>query len=255
MNAELEIKRALRQIGVNGGDTIMVHTSMKAVFGLADFKSGDEAAALLLKCFMDVLGPQGTLVVPAFNYDFGEGGVYIHESSPSQVGLFTNYVLRHPDSLRSFHPILSCSVLGPMTALSNVSRSSYGKGSIFEKLLTVDAGLVFFNTTCDSMTFIHYVEQLIGVSYREVVEISGKVSRGGEARDYSINFYARRPGVKVQMSRLHDTLLRNGSMRMADLGGHYPVFHVKCRAVMETVKERLKNNPWFLIEELYEDIE
>jgi len=107
----MEIKKsvitALNQIGVEAGDTVLVHSDSTLAMRLSKSASWLEANRFMQECFEETLGVQGTLIVPTFNYNFCKGKPYVHESTPSQVGLFSEQVRKDPRALRSFHPIFS----------------------------------------------------------------------------------------------------------------------------------------------------
>lgn len=91
------------------------------------------------------MGSNGTLIIPTFNFDFCQGKKYVHEETPSQVGIFSNYMLGAQGDLRSFHPIYSAVAIGreSKSLVTSLSNSSFGHGSLFHWLHTRGAKLVF----------------------------------------------------------------------------------------------------------------
>ena len=85
-------------------------------------------------------------------------------------------------SIRSFHPIYSFAGIGPesKSLFRNISKSSFGKGSVFERLHRINAKILFFNLNFALCTYVHYVEQKKGVSYRYLKEFSGLVEKNGK---------------------------------------------------------------------------
>ena len=53
-----------------------------------------------------------TIVTPSFNYDFCKTGMFNVETTPSQVGYFSNFLLSKKSSFRSCHPIFSFVAIG-----------------------------------------------------------------------------------------------------------------------------------------------
>jgi len=159
-----------------------------------------------------VLGPTGTLIVPTFNYDFCRGVPYDDRHTPSQVGVFTEYVRTHADAVRTFHPIYSCAVIGPAAAqlCESPSRSAFGKGSLFDRLRTLRCKLVFFNVGFDACTYVHYIEQQANVDYRFLKYFTGTISRSGETWLDTFDFFVRRDDADVtsEFGRLADRMVQ-----------------------------------------------
>ena len=245
------IEEALRQVGLNGEDVVLVHSDATPAMVLADFEWWDDALSLLKQCFLNVLGAKGTLVVPTFNYDFCRGKPYSHEKSLSQVGLFANEVLLDKRSVRSFHPIFSFAAIGPLAReiCDNVPPTSFGTGSVFHRLHQMNAKLVFFNVSFEFCTFIHYVEQRIGIDYRYMKHFKGKVSRHGMTAEGTFDYYVRYldRDVDTHLTPLGNDLLSIGKMGKTFLAEAYPISQVRCDDVYRLAIEKVKTNPYYLL--------
>src|SRR5438876_5237741 len=57
-----EIARDLRALGLRAGDSVLVHSALSRI----GFVQG--GAPAVVDAFLDVLGPEGTLAVPAFPF-------------------------------------------------------------------------------------------------------------------------------------------------------------------------------------------
>ncbi len=247
---EAILSAALIDAGVTTGDTVLVHSDSTLSMELSGAASWGDALAFQLGCFVDVLGPCGTLIVPTFNYDFCEGKPYDQESSPSQVGLFSNFVLNHPGSVRSSHPIFSFAGIGRRAneICDGVSRSSFGADSVFDRLHKLDAGMVFFNLLFDFCTFVHYVEQAHGVDYRYMKEFSGEVARDGRTANETVDFFVRCLDRDVHpfFARLGERLDANGLLRTVTPGNGV-IQHVRCGDVYQQAWEMLDGDPYSLL--------
>lgn len=142
------IKEALDEAGIKSGDVICVQSDVSPIMALSGLEWWVDVLALLKHCFVEVLGTEGTLLVPTFNWDFCKGKTYIHEKTPAQVGLFSNYILFDKSSIRSFHPVYSFVAIGPQAPalFEGISKSSYGENSVFHRLHQMNAKMVFFLT-------------------------------------------------------------------------------------------------------------
>ena len=70
-------------------------------------------AEAVVDAFLDVLGPEGTLVVPTYTPSHrGLGSVFDPANDPSEVGRITEVVRNRPEAFRSPHLWQSMSALG-----------------------------------------------------------------------------------------------------------------------------------------------
>lgn len=245
------LTNALKDLGIGAGDTVLVHSDSTLSMELSGAEKWRDALSFQLECFMNVLGPEGTLVIPTFNYDFCEGKPYNHDRSPSQVGLFSNFILSHPDSVRSFHPIFSFAAIGRRAPeiCHGVPASSFGKDSMLDRLHKLDAGMVFFNVSFEFCTFIHLVEQARRVDYRYLKDFSGEVTRDGQTSHETFDFFVRYldRDIVTYLGRLEERLDTSGLLPTVSPGSGV-IKHVKCRDVYRQADAMLDEQPYSLLE-------
>ena len=244
------IEESLIKVGVEQGDIVLVHSDSTVVREITGLKWA-EALNLLKDCFLNVLGESGTLIVPTFNWDFCNGKPYVHEKTRSQVGMFTNNVLFDDRSLRSFHPIYSFAAIGPQKEeiFSNISKSSFGKNSVFHKLHKLNAKIILFNFDLGT-TFVHYVEQKLKVEYRYIKYFTGKVIKDSNEYEDTFDFFVRYldRDVAVNLSKLHDYLHSTGKMKCVLLNEKYKLMQFRCNDIYQAVIGNLKTDPYFLLD-------
>ena len=246
-----ELLKALAEAGVEKGDILFVHSDASPVLGLGNIFRPNETLDLLIESFLEAVGPQGTFMVPTFNYDFCQGKPYVHEETPSQVGLLSNRVLRDPRAKRSFHPIYSAAAIGAAAGdlTAGVSKSSFGEGSIFQRLHQRNAKLVFFNVSFYYCTFIHYVEQTLGVDYRFLKSFTGSVAVGGREYSDTFDFYARYldRDIVLDLTRLERDLMAQTRMKKGLFMGKFPVLQVRSDDVFKEASRRVSSEPYYLL--------
>jgi len=98
------LARDLVRIGVETGDKVVVHSSLKAIGKV------DGGAATVVAALLDVLGSQGLLAAPTFSYGCMR---FNPETEPSVTGAMTEAVRRWPGAVRSWHPTHSWAMIGP----------------------------------------------------------------------------------------------------------------------------------------------
>jgi aminoglycoside 3-N-acetyltransferase len=87
----------------------------------------------VLDSFLHALGPDGTLLLPLFNFDFCKGLPFDIRTTPSQMGALTEAGRRRSEAVRTGHPVYSFAILGRQANLfSRVNNfSGYGPDSPF----------------------------------------------------------------------------------------------------------------------------
>ena len=72
---------------------------------------------MYLEAIQEVIGAEGTLVVPTFNFGFAQGERYDPADTPSQgMGAFSEFVRQLPEARRTSHPLQSVAVVGRYAA-------------------------------------------------------------------------------------------------------------------------------------------
>lgn len=150
----------------------MVHSSLGAFGRVEGIPIDDQIGyiEIFYKIFTEILDipRSGTLVVPTFTHEYARHDVpFIYEESPSEVGIFTEYVRKLPGSLRSLHPVNSFAAVGKKSkeVCGNVGINCYGYNSVFDRLYKLKAKMLFFGCSMRHMTLKHHLEQMVGLPY------------------------------------------------------------------------------------------
>lgn len=151
----------LAKLGFARGRVVWVQSSWNEFYNLAA-KPSD-----MLALMYDMLGPSGTLVMPAFPVDQDSSKVLEIDIAPSATGLLTEIFRRHPGVLRSIHLTSSVCALGPAAdfLIRDHHRDIFpwGSKSPFCRLMETDARLVCLGIGpfVRNLTPLHAVECLL----------------------------------------------------------------------------------------------
>ena len=163
-----------RSLGMTEGDTIFVHSSYST---LGRVPGGVEGGPQTVNdAILEVVGPEGTLIQPTFNYDFLKGVPWDIRTTPSQMGVLTELLRTDPRAKRMFHPIYSMAAIGKHADELSAHRTTdcFGETTIFKKFRDWDAKILILGLIYSkSITFLHHCEQAAGVDYRFLKEFSG----------------------------------------------------------------------------------
>lgn len=133
-----------------------------------------------LKELLDSWG--GTLVVSTASLSLcNTDRVFDPVSTPSEMGILSEYVRTQSAAVRSFHPFVSYTAIGPLAEeiCGNVARHAFGPHTPKARMIDRDACCLSIGShprfTCST---IHQVEIMMSVPYRYVKEFLHPVKRG-----------------------------------------------------------------------------
>lgn len=216
-----DIVRAFRQSGVRPGDLLMLHSDSMALAQLP-LMSTEDRCKIFFDALDEVLGPDGTLVLPTFTYSFTKGQDFNVRETPSTVGMLTNYFRELPGVRRSSDPNFSVAVKGRLAQelTSAESNDCFGPNSVFALLEKHDAWLAAMGCSIDRLTFVHYVEQKANVNYRYFKTFSGKVESGDIEKFTEVRYFVRdvERQTALNLSSLQQVLIQEKQMKVLPIG-------------------------------------
>ena len=234
-----------RALGVDSGDTLLVHSSYKSFGGV------DGGPQTVIDALLNVLGEEGTLVMPTFNFDFCKGEPWDVRETPSQMGFMTNLVRTDSRAKRVFHPIYSFAVIGKYAEDFGVLRykSSYAKNSAFGKLRELDGKIMVVGLSYnDSMTFFHHVEEMEGVDYRYLKDFTGQITDWeGNTTEETYQMLVRdlEMGVHTMVDPMGKLMEEAGVIQSRTIG-EADVKLMKANEVYEFTAREMKRDPHLL---------
>ncbi len=163
-----------RSLGMTEGDTIFVHSSYSTLGRAPGGVAGGPQT--VNEAILEMLGPEGTLIQPTFNYDFLKGVPWDIRITPSQMGILTEMLRTDPRARRMFHPIYSMAAIGKHADELAAHRTTdcFGETTIFKKFRDWDAKILILGLIYSkSITYLHHCEQAAEVDYRYLKEFTG----------------------------------------------------------------------------------
>ena len=97
----IDLKNIFDQINIVLGDTILVSSDILTL--LIEFKKQKQNfdANLIIDLLINKIGPNGTLMLPAFNWDFCKGKDFDYYKTQSRTGSLSNIALKREDFQRN----------------------------------------------------------------------------------------------------------------------------------------------------------
>lgn len=162
----------LRNMDVNPGDALMVHSSLKSIGWV------DEGADAVIDALLSVVGEEGIVFMPTLTATFvtrGEGtlGKYVWDpkETPSRVGKITDTFWRRPDAFRSDHPTHSLAAVGKDAAElvkgHGGDASTFDKRGPYGKYVKLNAKILFIGTGMGCNTTLHVTEDWAELPYMD----------------------------------------------------------------------------------------
>lgn len=223
-----DLVAALRRLGIQAGDSIMVHASWLPYNGFqggpADFVAG----------LQEAVGPDGLLTMPSMTYHNESSAEFLARGrpmdvrrSPSRMGLLTEVFRRSPGVRRSLsptHPVLAwgrdaaCFLEGHDAALV-----PFGPDSPFGRLLARNGKVLLIDAPFATVTFTHFLEDRIAdrlpVPLYEPDVLTGTViDDDGAARQVPVRAIASAANRARREDRLLHALEADGIVRRSRIG-------------------------------------
>lgn len=166
MNQDYQIlKQDLRSLGLQKGDSVLIHSSYRSLGGL------EGGIQTLIDAMMAVIGDNGTLIAPTLSFKFvtADNPVFDYVNTPSGVGAISEFVRCMEGARRSIHPTHSCTCYGykqDWYAQGHENdRTPVGKNSPFHKLYEDGGKVLFLGCGLKPNTSFHGIEEEFGCSY------------------------------------------------------------------------------------------
>ena len=244
-----QMAQALQKAGLKHGDVVFTHSNV-GYFGFPEEgQTSDIVFHTILGAFQDVIGEEGTLVVPTFSYSFCNNQPFDPDNTPSTCGMFTELLSLHPDAHRSQDPIFSVAALGNQAEelTADVPVECFGRGSFWDRFLAADG--VFCNLNLDAgSTFVHFIERCLNVPYRYDKLFTGTIIRHGKSEKGAAIYFCRdlsNPDT-VAAFEPFDALARKNGLAHSVSVGHGAIVSIKARDSYNIIERELKMNPWLL---------
>lgn len=222
----ISYKKLPQILNIQKGDVVLLSSRLTEMMYVAKKNNDSFSIDELIDTFIDAIGPDGTLLIPTYNWDFCKGIAFDWNSSPCKTGILGQHALQRSDFKRTRHPIYSYAVTGKdkdfLCSLDNIS--SFGADSPFAYIHHNNGKNVMLGINMqNSCTFVHHVEEMSGKApYRYLKTFNGSY-KGPEGiatekgymmfvRDLDLN-------VEVAFSGIEDLLLKKGALQLHVING------------------------------------
>jgi aminopeptidase-like protein/aminoglycoside N3'-acetyltransferase len=248
-----DLINGLKLVGLCPGDVVLFQMSHLALGSIECGPSKEDVCELLYSAMREVIGPEGTMLLPTFSFSFSRNEDFDVQTTPVIQGEwsssleFLEYFRHLPDVTRSVDPMLSVAGLGPHAErlLTRLPNTSYGNDCLYERLVTFDGKICGIGVGLAEAPFLHYVEETLEVPFRYKKLFTGHIGQNGKRSKQG--WIA---SVPIQVanglpdgSRVEEMARSEGFCRVAGVGMG-EVVSIDCRNFYELIRREIAQDPW-----------
>ena len=232
-----DVKQALEQAGFTRGDAVLGH------FSLSRFGYIEGGADGLIDTLLDLLGPDGTLMMPTFASCWRGNPPYESTRTASRVGAVTDHFWRRAGVQRSLHPTHSFAASGKLALAllqgHDHTQPPLGEHSPINRLAAAD-GKILLIAPKQANTSMHVGEYLAGIPF---VDFACSIIENGVRHEVVV---PRCPW-HVQFDFAYEKLYARGLIQDVPLGES--VLHImRCRDAIDMQAEVARKTPEVLLQ-------
>ncbi|MEO6907330.1 MAG: AAC(3) family N-acetyltransferase, partial [Abditibacteriaceae bacterium] len=240
----------LRSLGLAEGDHVMMHSS------LSSFGNLEGGADTLLDAVLEIVGDEGTLLLPTLTYD-GSITLFLRKTQEmdlrtarSFMGRVTETARLRSDFVRSIHPTHPVVAKGKRAAdlmgEHHLGDSAVGEKSPYAKLSQIGNGKVLLiGVDHNKNTLIHAAEEYYTpyIFNGEIFNVK-TTATDGEIYDVAVKGYCI--GTHRNFQAVQPYLEKAGFVQQRTIGNSV-VSLVQAKGLMETLQRLLTDDPNFLL--------
>lgn len=237
-----DFHKQFEALGIRPGDTVLMHSSMKA---LQTSITPEE----FLQALIGYLGAEGTLLLPALSYDILGGEApyrFDTAATPSCIGLLPETFRRMPGVVRSQHPTHSVCAFGAkavqLTQNHHLDDTPVGPNSPFRLLPKVGGKLLMLGNVLRCCTFMHGMEEIACAPYCLNEHTAEYIVDGDKKELYGHNF----KGILQRYDRIAN-VLREPALKMGKIGAA-DCHLIDAKALQKAATMMMAEDPYFFVE-------
>lgn len=253
-----KVRDCLRSLGIEKGEMICVHSSIRDL-NASRMRPDDikAQAAALIEGLKLAVGEEGTIAMPTFAYCFvgnPRGGVYHPDKSKSRTGFLTDTFRKQPGAVRSLQPTHSVAAWGRRAkelVEGHENVQPLGIDSPLHRLARWGGKVVFMGTDFGTCSLIHVAETVAGAPYIKTFRFESagwKPSALWEAEDGSTQTVsiAEVPGCSKNFDAIRGAMEARSALRTAPLGDDTATAFLG-GDLIDAVCEELGKDPFLLL--------
>ena len=234
----------LKALGIQSGDVILVHSSLKS---LGHIEGGPET---VIQGLLRAIGDDGTLLMPALSYMQNPHHIHSTRETPSNVGTIPEYFRKRAGTLRSIHP--THSVCGIGKAVSELFKYHHlddtpcGTNSPFNRMIDFGAKILMLGCSLRPNTAMHALEEyenppyLFGEDCVYIITDRDGKTYEKKYKHHGFSGWTQRYDRVAQLSS--DSFIRCGNVLKAQ------TFVLESQGLKTAVVSKLREDPCYFVD-------
>jgi len=193
--------------------------------------------------WLENLAGDRNLVLPTYNYKFPSSKVCDPVMDRCEVGAIPEFARQLEGWNRTAAPVFSHTSRGRM---NSSELNPFGAESLFGMLDKEYGQIALVGVGCRSLTFLHYVEELAGVSYRYQKTFSGKIKIEGNWEMTESSWHVRPKDLRLEydFEKIQSLLIDRGALRQI----HPRVFLGNASEIRHELLHVMSKDPLWLLD-------
>lgn len=257
-DAYIPYEKIADYLEIENGDIVYLASEVLGFIKICRENSEKFNADKFINSIIEKLGHTGTLLIPTFNWEFSNNGVYDYKNSPCTTGALGKAALKRDDFKRTKHPLHSFAVWGKdKELLCKINElDSYGEASPFQYMLDNNAKCTILGTDYKhAYTFIHFVEKKEKVPYRFTKKFGGTyIDENGAKTHSEYTSYVRYLDITLEekfneigkifekSNAAKSITINNQQIKIVDISATYPI-------IVDDIKNRQCKNLYNIYKE------
>ncbi len=245
---EKKLTSLFNSLKIKKNDNIIIHSNSAGIFQF------DNAICInqydkFLKFIKNRVGKNGTILIPTYNYNFINKRTFDKKKTPSQVGSFSNHLLKKYFNNRTNEPVFSHLIFGKLkkSFMQCNTNEAFGTDSIFAMIEKLRFKIICFCCPINTMTFLHYIERKFNVKYRFNKIFKGYIFKNNKKSNFVYTYYVGKKKYNYKIKFFKLIKLLNNNYFIEKKFGNFLCYSVKSSYLVRILKKKIANNNYYLI--------
>ncbi len=238
-----ELNKLLDNLNIKRKNNLIIHSNSAGLLQYS--KNKKKVFDLFWNVLKKRISNKGTVVFPTYNYNILSNKK--KNTSISQVGLLTNFMIKKKEFIRTENPVFSHAIFGKLKnelKSEDVNVAFGTKNSIFQKFIDNKFKIIGFCCPVNSITILHHLEVLAGVDYRFKKKFKFQI--GKKKIEYQYFVGKKKINYKLKENKIRNLLVNKKIIKTTKLG-RFECWSINSINLNKTVLQVLKKNSNFLI--------
>lgn len=239
--------QSLKNVGIKKGDTVFTHVSYALLGKPKNCTTNNQICGMMLDSFLEVIGIEGTLLVPTYSYSFCENQKFDVNNTRSTIGPFTEFVRLQNNVLRSKDPIFSVVGIGPKKEkiLDNLPHTCFGIDCVYDRLRKEFGKICMIGLGLQWATFRHHIEEMANIPSRFVKKFNGSILINEKYEKQQWSYYVRHLNENcLPDGKKLEEMIRNDKKCKISKIGRGEMLTIESNDYFNFGFKNLKRNPW-----------